>query len=309
MSKRTAMLIWGTAAAVASSVSYGVNPLGALKLYALEYEPVTVLLFRFGYASAALCLWMALVRQRPFLAVRDLLCTALLGVIFAVSSITFYCSFQSLGAGLASTLVFLYPIFVAFLMCAFFRERFSGRLTAATALAFGGVTLLANAAEARVTLAGLALAVLSALAYAVYIVFLRQARVKGDLVPVTFWTMFFTFVTMSAYAAARGGAAFVAPKTLAAVGWGLFLGVCPSLVSLVLLSYALRRIGPTPTAIYGALEPPTAVLVGCLIFGEPFSARIAVGIALILGAVALVILQSAGALVERWFPFLQGDER
>ena len=293
MTKRTAMTVFGTLAAVASAVSYGVNPLGALKLYALDYAPVSVLLFRFGYASAALFLWMLLSRQPKLLAPVEMGITAALGVLFAVSSITFYYSFQSLGAGLASTLVFLYPIFVALLMCVVFREKFSWRIAFATLLALVGVSQLADAAEAHLTVGGLSMAVASAFAYAVYIVSLRKTKMKGALVPTTFWTMFFTFCAMALYALATGGGDLVLPRSVAAVGWGLFLGVCPSLVSLVLLSYALKRIGPTPTAIYGALEPPTAVLVGCLVFGEPFSLKIAFGISLVLASVAIVILKSA----------------
>ena len=287
------MTIAGTAAAVASAISYGVNPLGALKLYELGYGPISVLLFRFGYAIAALGLWLAVSRQSARLTGRELGVTAALGVLFAVSSITFYISFKSLGAGLASTLVFLYPIFVALIMCVVFREKPSWRLSFATLLALVGVTRLIDAAGSRVTAAGIAMAVASALAYAVYIVALRKARLKLGVIPQTFYIMFFTFVAVSVYAAAMGGGDFALPQSAAAVGWGLFLGVCPSLVSLVLLSYALKRIGPTPTAIYGALEPPTAVLVGCLVFGEPFSLRMAIGIALILASVAIVILQSA----------------
>lgn len=295
MTKRTAMTIWGTAAAVASAVSYGVNPLGALKLYQIDggYSPISVLIFRFGYASLALFLWMTLTRQKKLLVGREMAMTAGLGVLFAISSITFYYSFQSLGAGLASTLVFLYPIFVTFLMCLFFKEKFSWRISFATLLAFYGVSKLASAAEANLTVGGITMAVASALAYAVYIVALRHAKLKGALVPTTFWTMFFTFCVMIVYALVTGGSAIVAPRSAEAVGWGLFLGVCPSLVSLVLLSYALKRIGPTPTAIYGALEPPTAVLVGCLVFNEAFSLNIAIGITLILASVAIVILQSA----------------
>lgn len=285
----------GTLAAIASAISYGVNPLGALKLYQIDggYSPISVLLFRFGYASLALFAWMIFSRQEKLLPRREMYATAGLGILFAISSITFYYSFQSLGAGLASTLVFLYPIFVTLLMCLFFHEKFSWRISFATILALAGVSILANASEANLTFGGIAMAVASAFAYAVYIVSLRQAKMKGALVPTTFWTMFFTFVSIFAYAAVMGGSMIVPPRSIAAVGWGLFLGVCPSLVSLVLLSYALKRIGPTPTAIYGALEPPTAVLVGCLVFDEAFSTRIAIGIVLVLVSVAIVILRSA----------------
>lgn len=289
------MTVAGTLAAVASAISYGVNPLGALKLYQIDggYSPISVLLFRFGYASLALFVWTMISRQEKLLPRREMFWTMGLGVLFAISSITFYYSFQSLGAGLASTLVFLYPIFVTFLMCLFFHEKFSWRITFATLLALAGVSVLANASEAKLTFGGIAMAVASAFAYAVYIVSLRQAKLKSALVPTTFWTMFFTFSAILAFAAVTGGSMIVFPKSIAAVGWGLFLGVCPSLVSLVLLSYALKRIGPTPTAIYGALEPPTAVLVGCLVFHEAFSMRIAIGIAFVLVSVAIVILRSA----------------
>lgn len=289
------MTIAGTAAAIASAISYGVNPLGALKLYQTDggYSPISVLLFRFGYASIALFLWMLLTRKEKVLPRREMFCAIGLGVLFAISSITFYYSFKTLGAGLSTTLVFLYPIFVTLLMCIFFGEKFSWRIFFATLLALFGAREIAGAAGATITVGGIAMAVASALAYAVYIVSLRRAKMKSAVVPSTFWIMFFTFLTILGYAAVTGGGAIVPPHSLAAVGWGIFLGVCPSLVSLVMLSYALQRIGPTPTAIYGALEPPTAVLLGCLVFGEPFSFHIAIGIALIIAAVAIVILQSA----------------
>lgn len=52
---------------------------------------------------------------------------------------------------------------------------------------------------------------------------------------------------------------------------------------------SVKDIGSTPTAILGALEPITAVAIGCFCFGESFTTRLAVGIALILTAVLLII--------------------
>lgn len=63
----------------------------------------------------------------------------------------------------------------------------------------------------------------------------------------------------------------------------------PTVLSLVLMAIAVKDIGSTPTAILGALEPITAVAIGCFCFGESFTTRLAVGIALILTAVLLII--------------------
>lgn len=49
------------------------------------------------------------------------------------------------------------------------------------------------------------------------------------------------------------------------------------------------RIGSTPTAILGALEPVTALFFGVAVFGERFTLRIGTGVLLILVAVTLII--------------------
>ena len=68
------------------------------------------------------------------------------------------------------------------------------------------------------------------------------------------------------------------------VGW---LAIVPAIMALVLLVYAARYAGSTTTAILGALEPLTAVLIGVVVFGEIFTVQLGVGIVLILGAVVL----------------------
>ena len=71
------------------------------------------------------------------------------------------------------------------------------------------------------------------------------------------------------------------------VGW---LAIVPAIMALVMMVYAAKYIGSTPTAILGALEPTTAVLIGVFVFSEPFSLRLLVGIILILAAVTIVVL-------------------
>ena len=67
------------------------------------------------------------------------------------------------------------------------------------------------------------------------------------------------------------------------------LALLPTVLSLLLMTIAINNIGPTPSAILGALEPVTAVVIGVTVFGESFTLRLAVGIVLILSAVILII--------------------
>ena len=69
------------------------------------------------------------------------------------------------------------------------------------------------------------------------------------------------------------------------VGW---LAVVPAILALVMMVYAAKYIGSTPTAIMGALEPLTAVMIGILLFDEVFTLRLAIGIVLIFAAVIVI---------------------
>jgi drug/metabolite transporter (DMT)-like permease len=62
------------------------------------------------------------------------------------------------------------------------------------------------------------------------------------------------------------------------------------MISLLTLAIATRIIGPTRTAILGVFEPITAILIGTLLFLEPITTRMVIGIALCLAAVLFMSL-------------------
>ena len=70
----------------------------------------------------------------------------------------------------------------------------------------------------------------------------------------------------------------------------ILLAIVPTVISNITLVLAVHNIGGTLTAVLGAMEPVTAVFVGVLVFGEPFTFNLAVGILLIIIAVTMIIL-------------------
>ena len=76
--------------------------------------------------------------------------------------------------------------------------------------------------------------------------------------------------------------------------WLCILGLAlpATALSNMTLVQAIKRIGPTLTSIFGALEPLTAVVIGVAVFGEPFTAQGAAGILLIVAAVSVVVLRT-----------------
>ena len=73
--------------------------------------------------------------------------------------------------------------------------------------------------------------------------------------------------------------------------WGNLLGlaVFPTAISFLCTTSAIQYIGSTPTAILGALEPVTAVIIGVMVFGETITLRVFCGLVLIIVAVTFVV--------------------
>ncbi|MEG2075649.1 MAG: EamA family transporter, partial [Victivallaceae bacterium] len=67
-----------------------------------------------------------------------------------------------------------------------------------------------------------------------------------------------------------------------------------------------KLIGATKTAILGALEPVTALLVGISLFGEQLTLRSSVGILIILLAVTVVITGCRVKFLENLTRYLPG---
>ena len=282
-----------------AAASYGLNPLFALPLYGAGLGPDSVLFYRYLLAVVMLGSLMIFRRQSFALTRRDILPLAVMGLLFSFSSLCLFASYNYMDAGIASTILFLYPVMVAVIMSACFGERVTASTVLSILLALGGIALLYKGGDgATLSLAGVALVFLSSLCYAVYIVGVNRSSLRDlSTEKLTFYSLLFG---LSVYLVRLRGVAGLQmiPSPLLWIN-AVSLALFPTIVSLVTLVLgcthypflpgAIRRIGSTPTAILGALEPVTALFFGVLVFGERLTPRILTGVALILAAVTLII--------------------
>ncbi|MEE1222235.1 MAG: DMT family transporter [Bacteroidaceae bacterium] len=280
----------GFAAAVLAAVFYGTNPLGTLALYADGVNSGTVLFYRYALAVAIFALWMLAkgesFRIRPGHAIRF----AVLGTFFAVSSIALYMSFLYMDAGIASTLLFVYPVLTAVLMAAFFHEHVRWTDALSIGLSLAGVALLYQGdGGVKLSMTGFSLVMLSSLMYAIYIVSVNQWKTTMSPLRFTFWILVFGLLTIGVYSLMMGERITLLTTTRQWLCAGQ-LALFPTVLSLYFMTIGIKLIGSTPSAIMGALEPVTAVVIGVCVFGEHISLRMVAGILLILGAVTLIVV-------------------
>lgn len=283
----------GYVAGILAGASYGANPLFGKALIESGVPIMVMLFFRYGIAAAILALWM-LARKESFRAGRrEIGLLILLGLLFAGSSITLFCSYGYIPSGLATTLVYLYPVFVALIMV-FLRFYPSWQTWLSILATFGGILLLsAPSAGVQIRVPGILLAIGSALCYSFYLVIVNRSKRIRNI----------SEHTLTLYSLVTGAFLFVMIRTVeggsmlegidTAADWGNLIGlaIVPTMISMLTLAMSTRYIGPTKTAVLGVFEPLTAILIGTLLFSEPLTERMVAGIAICVAAVVFMILK------------------
>lgn len=272
-----------------AATSYGMNPLFALPLYKAGMDPDSVLFFRYLFAIPLLGI-MIKARGRSFKIQRkETFPLIIMGLLVALSSLTLFLSYNYMAAGIASTLLFVYPIMVALIMAMVFKEKLALQTIVCMLLALGGIGLLYKSEDgSTLSLIGTLLVFASSLSYAIYIVGINQTSLKNvATLKVTFYVLLF------------GLSLFVARLLYSGVlntpdQWYLWanllaLAVFPTAISFLCTTGAIQYIGSTPTAILGALEPVTAIFFGIAVFGESLTVRESFGLVMIIVAVTFVI--------------------
>ena len=276
---------------IIAAATYGMNPLFALPLYEAGMNPDSVLLLRYLVAIPILGI-MLLWRGRNFrLKRRELPPIISLGLLFSLSSLTLFQSYNYMDAGIASTLLFIYPILVAIIMATLFKERLSKQTILCIIVTLCGIALLySNDDGSTLSLMGVMLVFASAISYAIYIVGINKTSLRNvATLKISFYVL--TFGSLLFLSRLLVTHDFQVPST---DEWRLWinilcLAVFPTILSLVCTTKAIQYIGATPTAILGSLEPVTAVVIGVSVFGEVITSRIAIGLLLIIISVTFVI--------------------
>lgn len=299
----------GYSLGVIAAASYGTNPLFALPLLGAGIDAFSVLFLRYLFAIPMLALMMV-ARGRGFgLRKRQVLPLAVLGLLMALSSLTLYISYAYIGAAIASTLLFIYPILVTVIMTVCFHERVTWLTVLCIVLATTGIGLLYRGDDGAVLNPyGLLLVFLSALSYAIYLVTVNRGELKEiPTLKLTLYVIIFGLF-LFAFRFQIGTFSILCDNPLLWLS-AFCMALFPTAVSLICTSSAIQKIGSTPVAILGAVEPVTAVAIAILIFNELLTPRLAIGMLLVIISVTFII--AGGSIthhllrVRRMFPKLR----
>ena len=224
----------GTLCSVGAAVSYGLNPLGALPLYSQGINTNTVLFFRYGLAVVLLALFMLFKRQSFAITKKETSILVALGILFAMSSLTLFLSFHYMGAGIACTLLFVYPVMVAVMMTVFFKEKLTIITILSIILALSGIALLYKGNDGDVlNITGVILVMISSLTYAIYIIVVNKSPLRISSVKLTFYVLLFGVISLIIYSLAGDQNNYIQMLTTPETWfYALILALFPTVISL-----------------------------------------------------------------------------
>ena len=291
---------WGYLAGIITGVTYGMNPLFAMPVLGAGVSVETVLFVR--YAVAVLVLGLVILSTHKSFAVsrKQLGWLAMLGVLFACSSLFLFLSYNYIPSGIATTIIFLYPTLVALIMV-FLKVFPTWQTWVSIVVTFIAILFLCNYDSSQpVHFEGIIMAFLSALSYAFFIVLINRKRCLRELSNdvLTFYALITGCIVFGLIALVGNHSGKISLlndfNTICAHSslWLnlILLAVIPTVISTATLAASTKIIGATKASVMGVFEPLTAILIGTLVFGEKMSWNIAIGIVLSVFAICFMIL-------------------
>ena len=276
---------------IIGSILYGTNPLFALPLYEMGMKAEQVLFYRYLLAIIMMAFVLRIKKESFKINRSEFQVLMIMGIIFSLSSLSLFKSYQYMAAGLATALQFVYPAMVVLIMSTLMKERISPKIIIIIFMTLFGVLMLYNSGSNKLSSTGVIFVLFSALLYAGYLVGINLSVLK-DMSPykLSFYTLAFGLAVYLVNIQASG--AFMWPQPAAWIDL-IALAVLPSNISLLFTAMALQLVGSTRTSILGVFEPLTAVVIGTFLFHEVMTIHILIGIATILIAVCALILTNA----------------
>ncbi len=201
---------------------------------------------------------------------------------------------RSLSAGLASLIITRNPVFTVLIATALGRERLTGRKLAGIAVAFAGFLVVLQFGSPGGTqlgadqLRGVLILLLAPLSWAFYTVLSKPLLTS------------YPSLHVAAYATIAGGLTFLPVlafdgglgarmAALDARGWlaMFYVSVLSIVVAYILWYWGLRVLSPSQTAVYAYLVPVFGLLGAWLVLGDPPTAFVLLGGAVIIAGVVL----------------------
>lgn len=249
-----------------SAIVFGLMPLLTKIIIARGATSLTIPFFRVFYVTIVLFFVLKIKKIDFHLEKRDLLSVMLTSIFGSgLTIIILNESYNYVDTGIATSLHFLYPLFVAMLCSFFYGEKIKKKQI--ISLSFALVGIICFMSKGNGSLFGYFLAIASGLTYAFYLVKMdKTGLVKMNALKLSFYLALFTTIEIFTMNLFMQDVVF----KMDAIAYGLLLvlALSSSFLATVLLQKGVLLLGSTRASFICLLEPVTSMIVGILWLNE-----------------------------------------
>ena len=249
-----------------SAIIFGLMPLLTKIIIARGATSLTIAFFRVFYVTIVLFFVLKIKKIDLHIEKREWLSVILTSVFGSgLTIIILNESYNYVDTGIATSLHFLYPLFVAILCCFFYGEKIKKKQI--ISLSFALVGIICFMSKGNGSLFGYFLAIASGLTYAFYLVKMdKTGLVKMNALKLSFYLALFTMLEIFTINLFMQDVVF----KMDAIAYGLLLvlALSSSFLATVLLQKGVLLLGSTRASFICLLEPVTSMIVGILFLGE-----------------------------------------
>src|ERR1035437_4879234 len=291
-----------------AGAAYGTGPL-FFKAYVFPagVDWIAMLVWRFAFATLVSWIWL-LLQPRARAALRDLdrwTVARLLftGAFFIVNASVYYAAIERIDISLVALLMSTYPAMVAVVSLRL-GYRFEGRLAwGSLAIVILGTVLTDGGIDSNTNQSGIVLALLSPIAYAIYIVitawmagerpgqtaYMRSRGKGAEVSPPVAGAVMMTGAWIATLVLGIGAREPILPTQIPSAAWLGFVGhgVFAAAGAIQAFYASAARIGAAQASLMATVEPIVVIFLGVTFLGEAFAPIRVVGAAVVLTGVLL----------------------
>lgn len=273
-----------------SALLFGITPVLATVTYGMGSTPETLTFYRNLFAVPILMTVLLIKKVDIRITLKSLLKIMLIGTVgCGMTTLMLYKSYEYVGIGTATTLHFLYPVFVALICFLIYKEKLSVQKLAALILAVTGIFFFADKNQTSGWI-GLILAVASGLTYSFYMIGIEKKGLKDiDPYKVSFYIALSVSCALLIYNIPTHSIIFTLPPK--AMLYTLIISFCTSFLAVVLLQSGIKYLGASTAAILCLFEPVAGMISGALFLNEQITVSKSIGCILIITAVVILIIR------------------
>lgn len=279
----------GSLYALSSGLLYGLVGYFGMSIVIAGCSIYNMLFWRFFTASLIVLVVLIFVQKNQKIDVSGAVKSFIYGgAFYSVSTVVYFFASKYIGTGLAMVIFFTYPAFVMIINWLLYHKKPTKAYFAAVIVIMAGLVLLADFNAFAVNAVGIVLGVISALAYAAYIVFSKKIALSPGVS--TFMVSAGCATTCLVLALMEGSFSVPATGNL----WIniVAISIICTVVPILLLLEALKTISSDKASILSVLEPVFVVFAGIVLLGECVTWLQMFGVAIVLGGALLSLLSN-----------------